>query len=74
MTNQTENKSNQPDRILYFYEDQGKGKSRRIAIGALWNHREGEGANIVLDSLPIRGFDGRLVAFPPRDPDQNVTA
>lgn len=66
----TETTNNQPDFYVYYTEEISKGKTRRIPVGAVWKHGKGEGFNIRLDSLPVRNFDGNLVAFEPLKNDE----
>ena len=63
----TETSSNQPDFIVYYSEEISKGKERRYPVGACWKHGSGDGFNIRLDTLPVRNFDGNLVAFVRRE-------
>ena len=40
-------------------------KARWIRIGAVFAHDDGEGATLILDSLPIH-FDGRVIMRAPK--------
>ena len=55
MTNQTEKK--RPDYAVYTVKSYGEDKSRWTQVGAAWENQDGEGFNIILDSLPL---DGKL--------------
>ncbi|GHB93277.1 hypothetical protein [Cerasicoccus arenae] len=57
----------QPDYYIYQSEELAPDKTRLIQLGAAWNHVNGNGLSIKLDALPIRKFDGQLVAFPARE-------
>ncbi len=58
---------NSPDYLIYQSEPLGGDKTRLIQLGAAWMHQNGNGFNLKLDSTPIRGWDGSLVAFPFRE-------
>jgi hypothetical protein len=60
---------NQPDFIAYSVISPVSGRGRNAKpfwhrIGAAWKHREGEGFNIELQSLPI---DGRITLLVPKE-------
>ena len=53
-----ENRSNGPDYIAYSVRDRGEDKDAAWnRVGAAWQHRDGQGYDVVLDSLPV---DGRV--------------
>ncbi|MBK1857787.1 hypothetical protein [Cerasicoccus arenae] len=56
-----------PDFVIYQSEVLGPDKKRLIQLGVAWKHFNGNGINIKLDALPIRAFDGQLVAFPAKE-------
>ncbi|WP_269537018.1 hypothetical protein [Cerasicoccus fimbriatus] len=58
--------SKQPDFFVYQSESMGGDKTRLIQLGAAWKHQNGTGFSIKLDALPVRQFDGQLVAFAPK--------
>lgn len=53
--NQTQNRG--PSHIAYQVRDGEENKSYFNRIGAVWEHKDGEGFNMVLDSVPV---DGRV--------------
>lgn len=60
---------NTPDYIAFHVRDGEKGKSYWTRLGAAWAHRDGDGFNIQLDVMPVRGFDGRIVLRVPKADD-----
>jgi hypothetical protein len=43
------------------YSIKGEGDTARwIELGAAWANDDGKGFNIVLDTVPVGGFNGRL--------------
>lgn len=64
------NENNNPDFYIFYDEELGRNKNRLIRVGAAWKHGKGDGISISLDSIPIRDFDGSLVAFPPLEDDE----
>ena len=46
-----------PDQIAYAVRNMPDGKEYWNRVGALWRHKDGRGAELVLDSVPI---DGRI--------------
>lgn len=64
----SENQSNGkcPDFYVYQSENLEDDKTRLIQLGAAWKHQNGTGLSIKLDALPVRKFDGQLVAFAPK--------
>jgi hypothetical protein len=61
--------SNPPKLIAYHVADRGRGRKFWTRIGAVWDHKNGEGLTVFLNVLPI-DFDGRVVLLPPRDDEQ----
>ncbi len=41
-------------------------KDRWIPLGAYFAHKDGQGGTLVLDTLPIAAFDGRIVLRAPK--------
>lgn len=62
MTTQTERKY--PDFHAYNIKNYGDNQSSWTRIGAAWNNQDGEGINIVLDSVPV---DGRFTLRKPKE-------
>lgn len=50
-----ENKSKSPTHIAYQVREGDDNKSYFNRIGAVWTHKDGEGFNIQLDSMPVDG-------------------
>ncbi|MFM9942977.1 MAG: hypothetical protein ACKVP7_26200 [Hyphomicrobiaceae bacterium] len=58
MSNDNPNQPKGPTHIAYQVREAGEGqKSYFNRIGAVWAHKDGEGFNLQLDSLPV---DGRI--------------
>jgi len=55
-TNETAG-SKTPSHIVYHVRDREGGKGFWVQYGSAWQHRDGKGFNIQLDSFPL---DGRL--------------
>lgn len=57
MSNDQQNKtqSRGPSHIAYQVREGEENKSYFNRIGAVWTHKDGEGFNIQLDSLPVDG-------------------
>jgi len=72
MTN--DNKKRRPEFQVYHATKSANGKNYYASVGAVWTHSEGEGFTIRLDMIPVHSFDGNLVAFPPREDDEEATA
>lgn len=53
----TENQKRSPSHIAYQVREGEDNKSYFNRIGAVWAHKDGEGFNIQLDSIPV---DGRI--------------
>lgn len=49
------NESKRPTHIAYQVREGEENKSYFNRIGAAWTHKDGEGLNIQLDSLPVDG-------------------
>lgn len=57
-------KPKRPSHIAYQVSDGQDGKSYFNRIGAAFEHRDGEGLNIVLDATPV---DGRITLRTPQE-------
>lgn len=58
MSNENDKQSKGPSHIAYQVREGGEGqKSYFNRIGSVWPHKDGEGFNIQLDSVPV---DGRI--------------
>jgi hypothetical protein len=53
-----------PDQIAYSVRGTADGKEYWNRVGAMWMHKDGRGAELVLDSVPI---DGRITLREQRD-------
>lgn len=53
-----------PDQIAYSVRNEADGKSYWNRVGAVWSHKDGNGAEIVLESIPV---DGRITLRAQRD-------
>lgn len=53
--NQNKNQNRAPSHIAYQVREGEENKSYFNRIGAMWAHKDGEGFNIQLDSLPVDG-------------------
>lgn len=53
-----------PDQIAYTVKESPDGKGYWNRVGAVWNHKDGRGAEIILESTPI---DGRITLREQRD-------
>jgi hypothetical protein len=63
-----------PDFKAYTVKDIGKDgekKGRWLEIGAAWEHKNGEGYDIVLEALPV---NGRIVLRKPLPPKEKTAA
>ncbi|MDP2620281.1 MAG: hypothetical protein Q8P46_08900 [Hyphomicrobiales bacterium] len=76
-TKQTNNRkqrdTNPPKLIAYHVEDRGRGRKFWTRLGAVWEHKNGEGLTLFLNVLPV-DFDGRIVLLPPREEGEEVEA
>lgn len=50
-----DNESKRPTHIAYQVREGEENKSYFNRIGAVWTHKDGEGFNIQLDSVPVDG-------------------
>lgn len=57
MSNENSNTGRKPDQIAYSVKESPDGKGYWNRIGAVWNHKDGRGAELILDSIPM---DGRI--------------
>jgi hypothetical protein len=57
MSDQTTATSKAPTHIAYQVRDGKNGNGYWTRIGAAWQHKDGKGFNIQLDSVPL---DGRI--------------
>jgi hypothetical protein len=57
MSDEYANTGRKPDQIAYTVKDSPDGKGYWNRVGAVWNHKDGHGAELILDSLPM---DGRI--------------
>lgn len=57
MSNENQKQSRSPSHIAYHVREGEDQKSYFNRIGSVWPHRDGEGFNIQLDSVPV---DGRI--------------
>ena len=58
-----------PDFIAYSVRDSKDGKGHWNKVGAAWEHRDGQGMDIQLDSIPL---DGRLTIRELREERMNA--
>lgn len=75
-TKQTSNRkqnreTNPPKLIAYYVEDRGRGRKFWTRLGAVWEHKNGEGLTVFLNVVPV-DFDGRIVLLPPREEGEDV--
>ena len=56
-TNTPSTASNPPSHIAYHVKNGKSGKGRWTEIGAAWAHKDGNGFNVQLDTVPL---DGRI--------------
>jgi hypothetical protein len=55
--------NNKPDFLVYQVIDRDDDKGIWNNIGAAWRHKDGQGLNIILNSVPL---DGRLAVRKPK--------
>jgi hypothetical protein len=48
-----------PTHRAYFVKGEGD-NARWLELGAVWAHDDGKGFNVVLETVPVGGFNGRL--------------
>ena len=53
-----------PSHLAYQVRKAGEGNSYFNKVGAAWEHRDGQGYNIQLDSVPV---DGRVTLRTPQE-------
>ncbi len=51
--------SRKPTHRAYFVRGEGAA-ARWLELGAVSTHRDGKGFDLVLDTLPVGGFSGRI--------------
>lgn len=68
--NRKQRETNPPKLIAYHVEDRGRGRKFWTRLGAVWEHKNGEGLTVFLNVLPV-DFDGRIVLLPPRDDEDS---
>lgn len=54
-SNDESEKGRKPDFIAYNVKETREGKGMFYRIGAAWQHRDGEGYDLQLDSMPVNG-------------------
>lgn len=64
MNDEHSNTGRKPDQIAYTVKDSPDGKGYWSRVGAVWNHKDGHGAELILDSTPV---DGRITLRDQRD-------
>jgi hypothetical protein len=57
MSNESESQGGKPSHIAYQVREGENNKAYFNRIGAVWPHKDGQGFNIQLDSVPV---DGRV--------------
>lgn len=65
-TETNNNNSKKPDFIAFNVQGEGR-NTDWIKLGAAWNHKNGEGITVQLDTLPVQGFNGKIVLRLPKD-------
>jgi hypothetical protein len=69
------NQSKSPTHIAYHVRDgKEKGKSFWTRVGCAWQHQDGKGFNILLDTLPITGSITLRAAAETRDESEGKAA
>jgi hypothetical protein len=48
-----------PTHRAYFVKGEGD-NTRWLELGAVWAHSNGKGFDVVLETVPVGGFNGRL--------------
>lgn len=64
MSDEQSNTGRKPDQIAYSVKESPDGKGYWNRVGTLWNHKDGHGAELILDSMPV---DGRITLRDQRD-------
>ena len=67
MKNQDNTYPKKPDYIAYNVQESRDGKGHWSRVGAAWQHKDGKGYEINLDSVPV---DGRVTLREMRDQRQ----
>ena len=64
----------QPTHRAYFVKGEGD-NAKWIELGAVWAHQDAKGFDVVLEVLPVGGFQGRLTlrAIEPKKTDAAPT-
>ncbi len=55
MSDDNVNTGRKPDQIAYTVKESPDGKGYWNRVGAAWDHKDGHGTEIILDSVPING-------------------
>ena len=57
-----------PTHRAYFVKGEGN-TARWLELGGVWSHGDGKGFDVILDTLPVGGFTGRITvrAIEPKD-------
>ncbi len=66
MSTENNNNTNKPEFNAFFVQGEGR-NANWIKLGAAWNHKNGEGITVQLDTLPVQGFNGKIVLIAPKD-------
>jgi hypothetical protein len=53
-------RTKKPTHRAYFIRGEGEA-ARWLELGNVWSHVDGHGFELVLDTLPVGGFNGRIV-------------
>lgn len=64
MNDDHSNTGRKPDQIAYSVKETPDGKGYWNRVGAAWQHKDGNGTEIILDSVPV---DGRISLRNQRD-------
>jgi hypothetical protein len=61
-----------PTHHAYFLKKVEPNKARWLELGPAWAHQDGKGFEMLLETLPVGGFNGRIIvraidAKPPRE-------
>lgn len=64
MSDEHSNAGRKPDQLAYSVKESPDGREYWNRVGALWKHKDGRGAELVLDSVPV---DGRITLREQRD-------
>ncbi|GJL72932.1 MAG: hypothetical protein NMNS01_21310 [Nitrosomonas sp.] len=55
MSDEHSNTGRKPDQIAYTVKESPDGKGYWNRVGALFYHKDGHGAELILDSIPVNG-------------------